>query len=182
MRQSLPVAELAALLSPDRIEPGRRVEAMARLEAQLRLREVDARHYSEWERRVLSIGAPDALAELDEVRTGFIDVIGSAPETAGWSIEFSGNLPALRPEASTPHAREVAELDTALINPQPSSADVDSDAELSGRVGETGWREHDAVFGAGVGARPRVTAVARATANIARFFARARSGMTTRAR
>ena len=159
VRLSQPVADLAAQLSPDRIEPGRLPDAIALLEKQLRLREVDAHNYIEWERAARSIGTPAALTEVEQVRTGFIDVISGVHIRAeAWAspraadLQFSGNLPALSPAASTAQARAVAELDTQALTPLENGGSTDSDAVTQigdRRIGDTGWLVHDAVFGDG---------------------------------
>ena len=160
VRQSLPVDELAESLGPGRIEPGRLGDAIGHLEAQLRLRELDAHHYAEWERTLRSIGTADALAEVAQVRTGFIDVISSskasrptaaeAPET--WNLQLSGNLPAVAPAAGTPHARAAAELDTRPIEAIElgASTHLHIVTEIGDRrVGDTGWKARDVVYGDG---------------------------------
>ena len=160
VRQSLPVDELAELLAPNRIEPGRLGDAIGHLETQLRLRELDAHHYAEWERTVRSIGTADALAEVAQVRTGFIDVISSstasrrtaveAPQT--WNLQFSGNLPAVAPAAGTPRGRAAAELDTRPIEAIElgASTHLHIVTEIGDRrVGDTGWKARDVVYGDG---------------------------------
>ena len=197
VRQSLPVDELAESLAPDRIEPGRLGDAIGHLEAQLRLRELDAHRYAEWERTVRSIGTPDALAEVAQVRTGFIDVISSstalrrtaaaAPET--WDLKFSGNLPAVTPAAATPHARAAAELDTRPIDAIElgASTDLHIVTEIGDRrVGDTGWKARDVVYGDGAtpstpARRFSIAAIATAVSTtITRVFAARRRHQTAR--
>lgn len=160
VRQSLPVDELAESLGPGRIEPGRLGDAIGHLEAQLRLRELDAHHYAEWERTLRSIGTADALAEVAQVRTGFIDVISSskasrptaAEASETWDLHFSGNLPAVAPAAGTPHARAAAELDTRPIEAIElgASTHLHIVTEIGDRrVGDTGWKARDVVYGDG---------------------------------
>ena len=160
VRQSLPVDELAESLGPGRIEPGRLGDAIGHLEAQLRLRELDAHHYAEWERTLRSIGTADALAEVAQVRTGFIDVISSskasrrtaAEASETWDLHFSGNLPAVAPAAGTPRARATAELDTRPIDAIELGAYTDLHIVTQigdRRVGDTGWKARDVVYGDG---------------------------------
>ena len=173
VRHSLLVSELTQLLAPERIEPGRLTEAMARLEAQLRLRERDAAEFTAWEAIIRSIGTADAQAELDQVRTGFIDVITSPTaldsssdlqpltSVAGFRDRwgFAGNRPAMNPDAVTPRALASAELDTRIIDVVSANADIREPTLRDRPVGETGWMVHDAVLGNGH--EPRVAAIRR---------------------
>jgi purine-cytosine permease-like protein len=58
--------------------PGGTLSAMEQLEAQLRLREQEAREFADWQQRMLAIGTPEALRSLDAARptfTGVVDIV-----------------------------------------------------------------------------------------------------------
>jgi purine-cytosine permease-like protein len=76
-RVSLPDDVLAEELTRTVSEPGATLDAMDILEEQLRLREEEAREYQEWEQSMLSIGTPEALATVEEVRPQFTEVVAS---------------------------------------------------------------------------------------------------------
>ncbi len=59
--------------------PGGTLSAMDQLEAQLRLREQEAREFGEWQQRMLAIGTPEALRSLDAALPAFTGVVEVVP-------------------------------------------------------------------------------------------------------
>ncbi|MES2170084.1 MAG: cytosine permease [Actinomycetota bacterium] len=62
--------------------PGGTLSAMDQLEAQLRLREQEAREFGDWQQRMLAIGTPEALRSLDAARPAFTGVVDVVPTPA----------------------------------------------------------------------------------------------------
>lgn len=77
-RKSLPAAEVASVIDG---EAPSTLDALERLEEQLRLREEDAREFAEWQESMLASGSPDAAAEVASARTEFLDILEPSSET-----------------------------------------------------------------------------------------------------
>lgn len=75
VRRSLSESELLNLGKDQ--DAGTRIE---QLEAQLRLRDQEAREFSAWESTMLALGTPEAVAAVEQARQEFTDLVpGSAP-------------------------------------------------------------------------------------------------------
>ncbi|HEY9498101.1 MAG TPA: cytosine permease [Terrimesophilobacter sp.] len=74
-RESVPIDLLAASLAEEASTPGNTLEVMDQLERQLRLRQKEAQEFSEWESSMLALGTPEAVAEVEDVRFEFLDVL-----------------------------------------------------------------------------------------------------------
>ncbi len=73
VRRSLPVDALASVIEG---EAPSTLDALERLEEQLRLREQDAREFAEWQESLLASGAPGAISEVERARSEFHDILG----------------------------------------------------------------------------------------------------------
>lgn len=80
VRRSLPVDELAAALAGD--DAPSTLDAMEQLEEQLRLREQDAREFTQWQATAIASGSAEAIAEVESARSEFQDVLASAAPAA----------------------------------------------------------------------------------------------------
>ena len=74
-RRSMSDDDLAAALSGPASSPDQRLDAMEELERQMNLREVEAREYSDWENSMLSVGTPEAIAAVEQLRPQFQDIV-----------------------------------------------------------------------------------------------------------
>lgn len=110
-------AELSAELSESSSQPGAVLDVMAELERQLYLRTAEAREYQDWEQSMLSIGTPEALAAVDQVRPRFEDVVAL---TSSIPIQYPD---AAQPEAESPVAEPLAEPPVASpdLGPEPAA-------------------------------------------------------------
>jgi purine-cytosine permease-like protein len=86
-RRSLDDDYLVATLDKQGLREGGALEAIEQLQAQLRIREQEAREFRNWESSMLAIGTPEALGVVEETRvtfTGAIQIIPpvSTPPTA----------------------------------------------------------------------------------------------------
>lgn len=79
VRRSLPDEELLHIADEVAEHPGSTLDAIQQLEAQLQLREQEAREFQEWESTMRVLGTPDAIAAVEEARPEFSDVVASAP-------------------------------------------------------------------------------------------------------
>jgi purine-cytosine permease-like protein len=79
-RRSLPDDVLARELTAAAADPERAGEVIAELQRQLRLREDEAREFKDWEDSMLTVGTPEALATIAEVRREFAGVVDGGPE------------------------------------------------------------------------------------------------------
>ncbi|MCU1414742.1 MAG: hypothetical protein JWN80_2082 [Microbacteriaceae bacterium] len=78
--------------------PGGTLSAMDQLEAQLHLREQEAREFGDWQQRMLSIGTPEALRSLDAARPAFTGVVDIVPTPAAAApVEAAPTLPEVTP-------------------------------------------------------------------------------------
>lgn len=79
-RESVPIDLLAASLMEEASTPGNTLDVMERLERQLQLRQREAQEFSQWESSMLALGTPEAIAEVEDARSDFLDVLsdGSA--------------------------------------------------------------------------------------------------------
>jgi hypothetical protein len=106
VRVSLADDELATLVADPSAREGGTLGLIERFEYQLRLREQEARSFSEWEDRMRSLGTDDAISEVHSVRSRFTGVLPvipvavptpiSVPEpvvAAAWPSWASGKTP-----------------------------------------------------------------------------------------
>jgi len=82
VRRSLPDEELLHIADDAAEHPGSTLDAIQQLEAQLRLREQEAREFQEWESTMRVLGTPDAIAAVEEARPEFFDVVAGAAVVA----------------------------------------------------------------------------------------------------
>ena len=98
-RRSMSDDDLAAALTEVASTPSQRLDAMEELERQMHLREVEAREYSDWENSMLSVGTPEAIAAVEQVRPKFEDIV---PATT--------SIPIITPEIAAAYEAERREL------------------------------------------------------------------------
>ena len=96
-RRSMSDDDLAAALTEVASTPSQRLDAMEELERQMHLREVEAQEYSDWENSMLSVGTPEAIAAVEQLRPQFEDIV---PVTTSISI--------ITPEAAAAYEAERA--------------------------------------------------------------------------
>ena len=117
--RSLPSAEVASTIDG---EAPSTLDALERLEEQLRLREEDAREFAEWQDTMLASGSPEAVAEVESARSEFQDILApSATQEAATSQPSAPDV-----EASTTHTfRSDEVLDSDLLKaPAPMTAPI----------------------------------------------------------
>jgi purine-cytosine permease-like protein len=104
-RRSLPDDELVRVLSEESLEPDGISSVFEKFQEHLRLREQEVREYRDWEGTMQAIGTPEALKSIEEVKTGFIEVIPQVTPTAPTSTV----LPSPSPLFETPRGEPVVE-------------------------------------------------------------------------
>lgn len=113
VRRSLPAAEIASVIDG---EAPSTLDALERLEEQLRLREEDARDFAEWQESMLASGSPEAVAEVESARSEFHDIL--EPPTVNES-------PVDAPPGATHTFRSDEVLDSDLLKaPAPMTAPI----------------------------------------------------------
>ncbi|MET4780099.1 cytosine permease [Glaciihabitans sp. UYNi722] len=118
-RTSLPDDELVRSLSEESRQPNGIASVFDKFEEHLRLRQQEARTFQEWENTVQAIGTPEALDYIEEVKTGFIEVIPEVPV----AVE---PVPAPVPPTNPPPLVEPPQAYSRFA-PQPAaSSDFDS--------------------------------------------------------
>lgn len=135
VRRSLPDNELIEAVTG----PIDTLAAIERLEAQLELRAEEAHEFEAWETTMLTLGTPDAIASVEEVRetfTGVIPVVGAAPVEPASEPERSEELDTAPAAPPTPTAPP------ALIEP-PTPDPVDVSRITTGPIGVVPPREAD---------------------------------------
>jgi purine-cytosine permease-like protein len=80
-RQSLRDDELAALLEKGAEHPGGTLGIMEELERQMQLREEESREFAEWQKSMLEVGTPEALAAVNDVMPEFSDLVAASPSS-----------------------------------------------------------------------------------------------------
>jgi len=122
-RRSLGDAELfTSVVRSD----GGSLEAIEKLQAQLRMREQEAREFRNWESSMLAIGSAEALEIVEETRvtfTGAIQVIPTASTPA-----------ASTPAASTPAASAPLIVDDSITDVAPPMPPVESPRTAPGDI------------------------------------------------
>ncbi len=105
IRRSLRSEELLTLGADQ--DAGTRIE---QLEAQLRLRDEEAREFSAWESSMIALGTPDALAAVEQARADFTDVVATPTGT----IPVQPTIP---PFEAAPF--EAAPVEAPMVEPPP---------------------------------------------------------------
>jgi purine-cytosine permease-like protein len=82
-RRSLQDDELVRTVTLDIQKPDSTLDAIDRLQAELQLREQEAQEFGEWERRMRTIGTPEALESIAEAIPAFTGVIPIIPVASG---------------------------------------------------------------------------------------------------
>jgi purine-cytosine permease-like protein len=77
-RRSLRDDELGALLNQQSDQLGDTLDVMQELERQLVLRDEETREFQEWQRSMLEVGTPEALAAVQRVTPEFTDLLTAA--------------------------------------------------------------------------------------------------------
>jgi purine-cytosine permease-like protein len=77
-RRSLRDDELGALLNQQSDQLGDTLDVMQELERQLVLRDEETREFQEWQRSMLAVGTPEALAAVERVTPEFTDLLTAA--------------------------------------------------------------------------------------------------------
>lgn len=99
-RRSLDDESLVATLDKQGLREGGALEAIEQLQAQLRIREQEAREFRNWESSMLAIGTPEALDVVEETRATFTGAIQVIPPSG---FAPSGFAPSgFAPSGSTP--------------------------------------------------------------------------------
>src|SRR5690554_5504661 len=80
-RRSLDDDELVSTLDKQNLRDGGVLDAIEQLQAQLRIREQEAREFRNWESSMLAIGTPEALEVVEETRVTFTGAIQVIPPT-----------------------------------------------------------------------------------------------------
>jgi purine-cytosine permease-like protein len=80
-RRSLDDEELLRTLKGADQTPGATLDAIEQLQAELQLRDREAKQFAAWELSMMALGTPDAVAAVDGVRPEFSDLVGPAPLT-----------------------------------------------------------------------------------------------------
>ena len=121
-RRSLDDDVLVRKLSPEAAGPGRTLDAIEELQAQLLLRQEEARQFSAWETGMRAIGTPEALETVAQAIPEFTGVIPivSAEQIAEYQartqppmqVDTRGGVPPQPVEHSQPEPRAAAD-DTA---------------------------------------------------------------------
>ena len=129
-RMSLADDELLSTLDPQALREGGALEAIEVLQKQLAIREQEAREFQSWERSMKAIGTPEALDEVEEVRSTFTEVIQvisadmarDAREKRDALPKPATTLAPIPPEAIEPdtHSGPVQPSGTAPGTPRPS--------------------------------------------------------------
>ncbi|MHA6667985.1 cytosine permease [Homoserinimonas sp. A447] len=143
-RRSLDDDHLVATLDKQGLQDGGVLEAIEQLQAQLRIREQEAREFRNWESSMLAIGTPEALDVVEETRvtfTGAIQIIppsASAPVSAPISVppDASASAPSTAPDKPEPVVYDLVEPEepphatgsTVLAADVPSASATDSHA------------------------------------------------------
>lgn len=113
IRRSLLAAEVASVIDG---EAPSTLDALERLEEQLRLREEDAREFAEWQESMLASGSPAAAAEVASARSEFQDILEPPPVS---------DSPPEPPSHPTHTFRSDEVLDSDLLKaPAPMTAPV----------------------------------------------------------
>lgn len=81
-RQSLADDELLLTLQSAADNPGATLDVIEQLQNQLLLREGEAQAFRDWESSMLALGTPDALAAVEEARSGFADLVSQSQPLA----------------------------------------------------------------------------------------------------
>lgn len=139
VRQSLADDELASLVEDPAAREGGTLSLIEQFEQQLKLREQEAREFTEWESTMLALGTEDAVSEVESVRsqfTGVIPIIPSAPAAP----EAAELVPEPEPEPEPERVPEpeqapddVAEPESGETPPpatEPDAAPSDSDESV----------------------------------------------------
>lgn len=106
VRRSLPDEELVRWVEEAGKEPGSTLEVIEKLEAQLRLREDEAKQFQAWEARMHSLG-PDAAAVVEGVRPEFPGDLPELPVPPGFGppapeSRVAADEPVVEPPAPPP--------------------------------------------------------------------------------
>src|SRR5690606_34978884 len=110
-------AELISTLDP---RDGNTLAAIEKLQAQLLIRQQEAREFRSWESSMLAIGSPEALEVVEETRvtfTGAIQVIPPAPPK---------DAEVVTPPTEFFESTDDDELDDSITDVVPPVAPVDS--------------------------------------------------------
>jgi purine-cytosine permease-like protein len=108
-RRSLDDDDLVRKLSPEVAEPGATLDAIEEFQAQLLLRQEEARQFSEWESGMRAIGTPEALESIAQ----------AIPE-------FTGVIPIVSPEQNADYLARMqppvqADVPAPAAAPEPAS-------------------------------------------------------------
>lgn len=88
-RKSLPDDELNRWVAEAGERPGGTLEIIEQLQAQMKLREDEAREFRAWEDRMRSLGTPDSLGKVDDARpqfSGVLPEVAPAPQTGSFML------------------------------------------------------------------------------------------------
>lgn len=113
-RRSLDDAELVSTLDRKGSRDGGALAAIEKLQAQLRIREQDAREFRNWESSMLAIGTPEALEVVEETRVTFTGALQIIPPAS--AAEPADSAPEPQLESQRESASEPVVYD--LIEPE----------------------------------------------------------------
>jgi purine-cytosine permease-like protein len=122
IRRSLLDDQLQDLVDGAAAQPGSTLNVIEELEAQLQLREADARQFTAWETSMLALGTPDAIAALEEVRSEFSGVASVVPPLTS---EAPPNPP--EPPLESPEEAAMREFLLSGVAREPNTATEPSD-------------------------------------------------------
>lgn len=117
-RRSLNDAELISTLDP---RDGNTLAAIETLQAQLLIRQQEAREFRSWESSMLAIGSPEALEVVEETRVTFTGAIQVIPPTPPSAAEI-----VTPPPTEFFESTDDDELDDSITDVVPPVAPVDS--------------------------------------------------------
>jgi purine-cytosine permease-like protein len=132
-RQSLDDAELVRTIDDKSEAPGGTLDAIGKLEAQLALRQQEARDFDNWQQTMLAIGTPEALSSLEQARPAFTGVISVIPTPDRPATESADAAPPVPPSppVDAPRRRSSFAPPTAptVVSAPPAPAPIDTAAE-----------------------------------------------------
>jgi purine-cytosine permease-like protein len=130
-RRSLPDDELVRALSEESLEPDGISSVFEKFQEHLRLREQEVREYRDWEGTMQAIGTPEALRSIEEVKTGFIEVIPQVTPTAPTSTVLPPPSPLFETPGSGPAVDEPVIEEPAAVEESPAEEPPPSTPPLS---------------------------------------------------
>ena len=128
-RRSLDDHELVSTLDRPGLREGGVLDAIEQLQAQLRIREQEAREFRSWESSMLAIGTPEALEVVEETRVTFTGAIQIIPPAAAAAPPAAARPAPVVYDLIPPQEPPRATGSNLPLPDEPGLLDVESDAD-----------------------------------------------------